>query len=768
MNVSLAERLMARPGLVLWIGLALFLLSLLPLGRLGPTIDYRVYFDPDDPQLQAMREFEHTFIKDNTLMIVVAPRQGGVFAPEPLRVLTELTEAGWKIPHSIRVDSLINYQHSEADGDELRVRTLFDELTPEAIAAARDIVMSRDHLVGDLVSRAGNVAKINIHVSIPDNALVEVPEITSHARALLADYRQRHPNIDFMLTGTVMADQSFHDAIEQDGRFLTPLSYLLIFGLIWFLLRNLTAMLITLAVILLSVLTALAVKALFNSSLNPVTVVAPSIIMIVAVADSVHLFVTLFQQMALGKSKDLAMRESLRVNLQPVVLTSVTTAIGFLCLNFNESPPLRDMGNTVAVGVLAAMVLSLTLLPALVLKLPLKSGAQYQWSTRWMVSLGDWVIGNRLALVFASGAITAILTIGLLNNELNEVFAEYFDETFEFRRANDFVDSHMAGMGHINYTLDSGSENGIFDPEYLKTLAAFVRYLDSQPEVTQVISFLDVIKRLNQNMHGDDPAYYRLPETRDEAAQYTLLYELSLPYGQDINHLISMDKRKTRVTLTMKLSGSNTILAVDQRAQAWLERNAPQMATRGVSIDTMFSHIARNNIGPMVWGTTLALVLISGLILLAMRSVRIGLISLLPNLLPMLMAFGFWGFLHGRIGLTESVITSLALGLIVDDTVHFLSKYLRARRELGYGVDEAIRYAYRTVGIALVITTVIFAVGFGILGFSHYLNNSHLGILTALTILFALAADLLFLPAFLSLLGRRRESSPGLPASSAS
>src|SRR5690606_6648844 len=131
-----------------------------------------------------------------------------------------------------------------------------------------------------------------------------------------------------------------------------------------------TAMLITLAVILLSVLTALAVKALFNSSLNPVTVVAPSIIMIVAVADSVHLFVTLFQQMALGKSKDLAMRESLRVNLQPVVLTSVTTAIGFLCLNFNESPPLRDMGNTVAVGVLAAMVLSLTLLPALVLKLP--------------------------------------------------------------------------------------------------------------------------------------------------------------------------------------------------------------------------------------------------------------------------------------------------------------------------------------------------------------------------------------------------------------
>jgi predicted RND superfamily exporter protein len=178
------------------------------------------------------------------------------------------------------------------------------------------------------------------------------------------------------------------------------------------------------------------------------------------------------------------------------------------------------------------------------------------------------------------------------------------------------------------------------------------------------------------------------------------------------------------------------------------------MLTQGVSIDTMFSHIAANNIPTMMYGTILALLIISGLILFAMRSWKIGLISLLPNLLPALMTFGLWGYLNGLIGLTESIITSVTLGLIVDDTIHFLSKYQRGIKELTLSNRDAILYAYQSVGVSMVITSVVFVVGFGVLALSHYEGTSHLGLLTAITIFFALAADLFFLPALLAVAGK--------------
>ncbi len=263
-------------------------------------------------------------------------------------------------------------------------------------------------------------------------------------------------------------------------------------------------------------------------------------------------------------------------------------------------------------------------------------------------------------------------------------------------------------------------------------------------------------------MHGDNPLDYRLPTSAEEAAQYTLLYELSLPYGLDLGNQLSFDKSSTHVTPSIYLTGSNAILDIERRAQDWLQQNAPGLSGPGVSIDTMFSHIAANNIPTMMVGTALAFLIISFLIFIAMRSWQIGLISLLPNLLPAILTFGLWGYLSGLVGLTESIIASVTLGLIVDDTIHFLSKYQRGRQELGLDTDEAILYAYRTVGISLVITSMVFVVGFGVLAFSHYQGTSHLGLLTALTIFFALAADLLFLPALMSLWGKWQtaKSSP--------
>ena len=270
-----------------------------------------------------------------------------------------------------------------------------------------------------------------------------------------------------------------------------------------------------------------------------------------------------------------------------------------------------------------------------------------------------------------------------------------------------------------------------------------------QDRVIHVNTITDTFKRLNKNMHGDDPAFYRLPETREEAAQYLLLYEMSLPFGLDLNDQIDIDKSATRLTVTFENLHTEEVLAFEQKIAGWLQSNMPEMKFGVASATLMFAHIGSRNVPSMLLGTTLALILISFILILALRSTKLGVVSLLPNLLPAGMAFGIWGLMVGQVGLSLSVVTGMTLGIVVDDTVHFLSKYLRARREKGFDAEEAVRYAFNTVGVALWITTLVLVAGFVVLAQSHFALNAHMGMMTAITIAIALIMDFLFLPALL-------------------
>ena len=276
------------------------------------------------------------------------------------------------------------------------------------------------------------------------------------------------------------------------------------------------------------------------------------------------------------------------------------------------------------------------------------------------------------------------------------------------------------------------------------------KWLREQPETRHVTALTDVIKRLNRNMHGDQESFHKLPESRDLAAQYLLLYEMSLPFGLDLNNQIDIDKSSLRLTVNNRTMSTNEVLAFDKRVLEWIDQYAPSVETAGgTGGPMMFAHIGARNIVAMLVGTTIALILISFVLVAALRSFRIGLISMVPNLAPAAMGFGLWGIFDGQIGLALSVVTTMTLGIVVDDTVHFLSKYLRARREEGADAPDAVRYAFETVGSALVITTLVLVVGFLVLATSTFELNSGMGLLTAVVIALALAADFFFLPALL-------------------
>ncbi|MBU1140428.1 MAG: MMPL family transporter, partial [Proteobacteria bacterium] len=261
--------------------------------------------------------------------------------------------------------------------------------------------------------------------------------------------------------------------------------------------------------------------------------------------------------------------------------------------------------------------------------------------------------------------------------------------------------------------------------------------------------FTDIMKRLNQNMHGDDPAWYRLPEQRNLAAQYLLLYEMNLPFGLDLNNRINLDKSATRMTVSTPNIGTAGVLDLERRGRKWLEENAPSMTTYGSGLSIIFSHISERNIRSMLKGSVLALFLISLILIIVLRDLKLGLLSLLPNLAPAFMAFGVWGIFVGQVGLAVSVLIAMTLGIVVDDTVHFLTKYQRGRREHGMNSEDAVRYAFNTVGSAIWITTIALAGGFTVLSFSGFQINAHMGAMTALTISLALLLDFFFLPALL-------------------
>jgi len=485
-----------------------------------------------------------------------------------------------------------------------------------------------------------------------------------------------------------------------------------------------------------------------------------NIIMTLAIADSIHIIITFVQEMKKGKAKRDAIIESLRVNFLPVFLTSVTTVIGFLSMNFSDSPPFRDLGNLTSIGMTAAFIFSVITLPALLKILPVrikKSETVELKRTTYLERLAEFVIDKKRSIVIGSFVAIAVSMAFIFNNELNDEFIKYFSKNVPFRTDTDNISEKLTGIYTIEFSVDSGEPGGINDPAYLKKLEEFENWLYTNDDVIHVNSFTEVSRQVNKSMHGDDPAHYKIPDDREKAAQFLLLYEMSLPFGLDLNNQVNVDKSETRVIVTTKNVSTKKTLALEASAREWLATYGTEhMKTEGVSTVMMFSHLTQRQINSMINGTVLALILISVVLAISLKSLRFGLISLIPNIAPLIIGLGLWGIFVGYINTGISIVFGMTLGIIVDDTIHFLTKYLRARRELGKSAEDAVRYAFATVGQALVVTTFVLVMGFFVIAQSDFGMNSGMAKITMLIISIALALDFLLLPALLIMFSKEK------------
>ncbi len=730
--------------------------GLAALGMRHLTIDNdtRVFFSEKNPQYRALEALENTFSKEQSVAFIVAPHDGNVFTKPTLTAITELTEASWHIPHAIRVASIANFQYTRGEDNDLIVEDLVSD--PAAMTAAdlertRKIALGETAIINRLISPSGHVAGVFVGLTMPAEHGEATTEVAEAAYALAEKFRREHPDIDLYVTGSVIVDQAFGEAARRDVMTLAPAMFVIMSILIGLALRSFFGVIAAVVVILLSMVAGLGLTGWLGISLTAASVSGPGLILTLAVADCVHILSTMFHLMREGQSKHQAVAQALQINLQAVFLTSITTVIGFLSMNFSESPPFRDLGNTVGIGVSIAFVLSVLLLPALMAVLPTSAGPEQKNLIRAHCDrLASFVL-RRPTTLLATMLLAGLGTsLGMFKIELNDNFLTYFDQSFAFRRSTDFLIENLGGWDIIEYPLSSGESGGIANPEYLETIDRFAQWYRQQPKVRYVSTFSDTMKRLNRDMHGGDEAYYRIPESRELAAQYLLFYELSLPFGQDLNNQIDVDRATSRLLVTFESMSAKELRRMDETARQWLLDNAPpSMHISGTGLSLIWAHITHRNIRSMLKGSFGALLLISIIMVAALRSVRLGLISLVPNLLPPAMAFGIWGFWRGQVGLALSVVVAMTIGIVVDDTVHFLSKYDRARRRYGMTPTEAVRYAFGTVGTAMWVTSVALTAGFLTLTLSHYRMSSEMGLMCALVIVMALVMDFFLLPALL-------------------
>nr|WP_067297927.1 MMPL family transporter [Marinobacterium profundum] len=711
-----------------------------------------VFFSDEDPSMLADRELKRTYGREDNVLFVIDTQGGDIFEASNLSSVQAITENSWQMPHSRRVDSITNFLYPEVDGDDIVIDRLVDDadsLTPQERRRIKGIASSQQALIGRLLADGSQVAAVNVTLNLPEEGQeAAIDTAVKYARALATQVENGNPAIKIHLAGWALTEQTLAEVAARDAVTLMPALFVLVLVIIALLMRSVMASICTVVTIFLSILCGMGFAGWAGISLNSVNVSAPTIIMTLAVADCIHLLSVFLTRLRKGQEKTDALRGALDHTLYPILLTSITTALGFLSMNFSESPPFRELGTISAVGVLGALWVTVTILPGLVLILPFRKSGGVTTGIP-LDGLANWVIRHNTRIFWSSLLFIALIVSFIPRIELNDDPTGYFSDSVPLSQAIDVVENKLSGTQSLYYSFDSGEDQGVVDPGFLADIDTFVSWLRAQPEVVNVESFTDTLKRLNQVMHNEALEWYKLPDSRELAAQYALLYEISVPYGQDVTHQMSADKSSLKVAATLKNQQSQGLIAFESRGRRWMQDNVPGIAAHAAGQSISFANVGLRNINSMLLGSLAAILFVSFCLIIAFRSIRFGLVSCIPNLFPAFVSLGIWGAMVGEVNIAASVVFSLTLGIIVDDTTHFLVKYLEARQARNLDAEEAIRYAFTAVGSALLSTSIVLAIGFMALVQSDFSVNSTSGLLVTMTILVAIVLDLLFLPTVL-------------------
>lgn len=740
-----------RPAVFIIFSIFVLLVFAAGAHRLAINADTRVFFSDHNENRQALDAFEARYASSTNLLIVLHAREGDVFTPARLQTIVDLNEEAWGLPYSTRVDSVTGATHISSNAEGI----VLEDMIPAALtgdpAVARERVMNDELLVGRLISRDAKSAAINVTVQYPMNSSKVTGEILDAAKAMVAASDAEASGLEVWYGGRVASSFAFSKASKTDLATLIPLCFVVLLTLLIVLLRSFA---VAGALFLTSALAAVASLGLagwLGWQITAATAHTPTVIIALGVASLSHLVLSARRFAREGMDNESALRAAIAADLKPIALTLCTTCIGFLTLNAADAPPFREFGSLVAAGSLFCLFFGVAFLPPLLRYCNLAGRGTQPFIMRGIAVAADAAVKKRKALVIGAPVVAVLSVFGIALIEINDTFPDYFTERFEFRRHADLIEQHLTGLEVIEFDVGASRDDAIFDAAYVREVEKFEAWLSAQPKVEHVSSILEIYRRLNQHLTDGRPESHAVPADRELLAQYILLYEMSLPLGRELTNAITVDKSRSRVTAIMRNASTRDVRSLRERAEVWLnEESEAGIDGAGTGLAVMFAYLSSLNVQSMIGGTALALILISGILMLAFRSIRYGLISLIPNLLPGAMAFGLWGYLVGEVGVAVSVVGAMTLGIIVDDTVHLLWRYREARKNSAEP-EAAVREMFAKVGEPMLVSTIVLVAGFLVLFSSGFHITSSTGVLTAATLGIALLMDWFFLAPLLIL-----------------
>ena len=754
---------LTRPAVTVTVGVLLAVVSGLGLTRIQFANDYRVFFAPDDPQRVAQEQLERAYTAGDTVTLVITAQSGDLFTRERLALLARTTDALARLPHVLRVESLTNHAATRSGPEGLVVAPLLPSDGAIDPASIRSLALADAMLVNRLVSRDGKSAQVIATVALPANDTAALTALADQVQQLKQRITASHGDLQISASGVVLLSHAFYDISRTDMMKLVPLMCLILLGGIALFFRSLVAALAGLFVLAMSVVATMGLAAWLGYSLSPASAQTPIIILTIATAETIHL-IAVMKGRTRQERLDAA-RKSLRVNHLPIFVTAFTDILGFITFNFSDTPPFRDLGNIACIGVVVAYFYSVMLLPALLTVLPLKANTKLSDSETHFEVVAKWCMAHRGKLLMLFAAVSIGLGSLIPRLPIRDNFLDWLAPGQAFRVDAERANKALPGLYTMQFSLPA--PKGVSDPDYLRHLDAFSLWLRDRDEVAHVWALPDLMKRLNRAMHGDAASEAKLPQSADLAAQYLLLYELSLTDAGDLTAMVTLDKHASRVVVALNDISSESMMAFKRQSEAWLRTNAPASAAPATGTALMFATLTEDNSASMALGTIASFALIAAALAVALRSMRLGLVSLLPSIVPAVLAFGAWYFLSGSIGLYAAFVISCALGLVIDATTHFLLDYGQAARRIGHYGNEAVLAAFRHIGMDLWVASVVLMLGFGVLCFSDFAIIANLAKMVVLIFLFGTATTFLMLPALLSLVDQPRRSPRAVTGSAA-
>lgn len=739
---------------------------------------YEAFFAPDDPSYKDYLAYRDDFGSDEVSYLMYEPADpastpNGVFDLAIMEQVAKLTEAiEDEVPFLYEVTSLTNAELVTPTEDGLAIRKLWRDFphTQAAMEEARAIFLSKPLYVGGIVTPDSRYGAISIDMDRTSTDSIEVLRVDPDGGDGLSNLypqatfdkideilaRPEYADLHFYHSGDVPMNAVYNRIIEVESDWLKNVSMGVIGVLLLVCLRSFVGVLAPLAIVYFAVLATIAFIAACGWKLDMMFGQVPNLIVTVGVAEAVHILIEFRNYFHQLRDRRAALVKTLYLVGAPCLLTSMTTAVGFLALQVSPVLTLSHLAVYSAFGVVAAFLFTMTLLPALLSfgpRIPseraLERAAKAKQSAgleRALTALAAWNVRNRRSILAVFAAISIFAAIGVARLDVDTNWLDDFSERVPLKHATRKIDDVMGGMSNLVYLFDSGVEDGIRNPAFLREIERLQRLAEQNPDlVRKAYSIVDIVKDLNQAFHEGDPAYYAIPDDRELVSQLLLLYESS--GGDEVQEWATSDYSRANLELRLSIEPiSHTAELVSGLDEAIAAKPIEGATISLTGIGALWLELLDYMVQSQIQSFLYAFVLIGLMMCFIFRSLKTGLISMVPNVWPVLLTLGAMGWLGIPLDYNKIMIATVALGIAVDDTIHFVSRYHHEFQQSG-SYSEALTAAMNDVGRAVFITSLILVMGFLVNTLSVLDALAKSGILLATTIATALVADLFFTPA---------------------